>query len=63
MYYVEGSELTYVTSEKNGCLDISRYEMYAFNKATRVLGIIKRTEGIYFRLSHIGCQYSSQEAD
>ena len=45
MYYMEGSELTYVTSEKDLGVWISadikcfKHCMYAFNKATRVLGI------------------------
>jgi len=48
-YYMEGSELTDVTSKKDlgvwisADIKCSKQCMYAFNKATRVLGMIKRT--------------------
>jgi len=48
-YYMEGSELTKVSCEKDlgvwmsDDMKCSKQCMYAFNKATRVLGMIKRT--------------------
>jgi len=48
-YYMEGSQLTEVSYEKDlgvwisADMKCSKQCMYAFNKATRVLGIIKRT--------------------
>ena len=48
-YYMEGSELSEVSYEKDLGVWVSSYMkcskqcLYAFNKATRVLGMIKRT--------------------
>jgi len=48
-YYMEGSELTKVSCEKDlgvwisDDMKCSKQCMYAFNKATRVLGMIKMT--------------------